>query len=101
MKTVAFLIFITISLSSYSQKEITVSNVKPRTDINGNIIDAHGGRIVEFNKRYYWYSESYGNTNGFTTNNYYSCYSSDDLSSWKFEGKLLTVLQSVFIIVRM
>ena len=89
MKPIAILVLLSINLLGYSQKEITINNVKSRMDINGKIIDTHGGRVVRIDKKYYWYCESYGNTNGFTTGNFYSCYSSDDLTIWKFEGKLL------------
>lgn len=39
MKAIVVLLLLIIDLESYSQKEITISNVKPRTDIKGNLID--------------------------------------------------------------
>lgn len=73
----------------WSQQTLTISNAEPRLDQDGNIVDAHDGRIIKFKDRFYWYGTSYGNTNGFTTANHYVCYSSDDMMHWKKEGKLL------------
>lgn len=69
-------------------------------DTDGNIINAHGGGIMEHDGRYYWYGECKGDS---TTrleeitswecyrapNNGVTCYSSDDLIHWKFEGMAL------------
>ncbi|MEL7003641.1 MAG: family 43 glycosylhydrolase [Bacteroidota bacterium] len=72
-----------------AQQTISISNISPRMAIDGNIVDAHDGRVIQFGDKYYWYGTSYGTTNGFTTANHYVCYSSDDLISWKKEGRLL------------
>jgi len=82
-------IFLAVSLMSCEHKTITISNVIPRTDVNGNVVDAHDGRVIKFGDTFYWYGTSYGNTNGFTTNNSYVSYSSTDLVSWRPEGKLI------------
>jgi len=68
---------------------IEISNIHSRTDDRGKIIDAHDGRVIHFEDRYYWYGTRYGQTNGFTEANSYVCYSSKDLKSWKFEGQIL------------
>jgi hypothetical protein len=73
-----------------AQKTIVVDNAKPRTTVDGKIVDAHDGRIIQFGKKFYWYGTQYGNTNGFTKANHYVCYSSTDLTKWKYEGKLLS-----------
>ncbi|MEW4923859.1 family 43 glycosylhydrolase [Algibacter sp. 2305UL17-15] len=70
-------------------QSISVNNVKPRIDTDGNIVDAHDGRLIQFNDTFYWYGTSYGNTNGFVTENHYVCYISKDLKVWKKEGRLL------------
>tara|TARA_R110002051_G_scaffold63132_5_gene114955 strand:- start:70144 stop:71535 length:1392 start_codon:yes stop_codon:yes gene_type:complete len=70
-------------------QQMEVNNTTPRLDNEGNIVDAHDGRMAKFGDRYYWYGTSYGNTNGFTTANNYVCYSSTDLKNWKKEGRLL------------
>ncbi|PQV48836.1 glycosyl hydrolase family 43 [Jejuia pallidilutea] len=82
-----FLIIFTIQL--VVAQNITVNNELPRLDKEGNIVDAHDGRLIQFKDTFYWYGTSYGNTNGFTTKNHYVCYSSKDLKVWKKEGRLL------------
>ena len=66
-----------------------VSNVTPRRDLEGNILDAHDGCLQKFGNRYYLYGTAYGKTDGFGTANRYRCYSSPDLMTWKLEGDLL------------
>jgi len=73
----------------YSQKTVTINNLKPRVDVEGNPVDAHDGCIIKIGNKFYWYGAAYGNTSGFMRDNYYQCYSSEDLMSWKKEGKLL------------
>jgi len=68
---------------------VTIDNTKPRRDVDGNIIDAHGGCLHFFEGRYYLYGEAYGKTAGYTINNRFRVYSSVDLTHWKFEGELL------------
>jgi acetyl esterase/lipase len=66
-------------------------------DTNGNPINAHGGGILFHDGKYYWFGEiKKGNTwrvEYITTWECYrcnaggiSCYSSENLSDWKFEG---------------
>jgi hypothetical protein len=80
-----------LSLSGVQQKshQLKYNNKLPRLDENGQVIDAHDGRIIQFGDRYYWYGTRYGNTNGFTKANEYVCYSSENLNQWKFEGDIL------------
>lgn len=66
-----------------------IQNHLPRLDTDGNVVDAHDGRVVQFGDKYYWYGTKYGNTNGFTEANHYVVYSSDDLKEWVFEGRLI------------
>ena len=84
------LLLIILTVPCYLRAQlITIDNETPRRTVDGKIIDAHDGRVIQFGERYYWYGTSYGNTSGFTTANHYVCYSSDDLTSWTYEGKLL------------
>jgi len=85
-----FLIIMLVSstLLIFSQHAI-IRNDEPRKDINGNIVDAHDGRVICFGGMYYWYGTSYGTTNGFTNSNYFTCYSSPDLMHWKPCGHML------------
>ncbi len=63
----------------------TIDNVAPRRDTSGSIVDAHDGCMVQFGGRYYIYGTTYGSNNGWGPTNYYRCYSSDDLRTWKLE----------------
>ncbi len=88
--TIAFtlLICLVLPFTSFAQT-MNIDNTKPRLDKKGQIVDAHDGRVIQFGDTFYWYGTSYGGTNGFTTENHYRCYSSKDLTNWKYEGKLL------------
>ncbi|PRX53802.1 family 43 glycosylhydrolase [Flagellimonas meridianipacifica] len=82
----AFLCFYPLFLIG---QKITVDNALPRLDEKNQIVDAHDGRVIQFGDTFYWYGTAYENTNGFTPQNHYRCYSSKDLMNWKYEGKLL------------
>ncbi len=81
--------FLSFAVAVPAQQMITIHNDIPKKTSNGKIIDAHDGRVIQFNKLYYWYGTQYGNTNGFTNANTYVCYSSPDLVTWKFERELM------------
>lgn len=89
------LLFLALSIcllgcdSNIDSTSISVSNAQARLDQDGQIVDAHDGRIIQFGDRYYWYGTAYENTNGFVPSNHYRCYSSSDLNNWRYEGKLL------------
>ena len=68
---------------------VTINNVEPRREINGEILDAHDGCLHFFNGRYYLYGTAYGKSAGFGINNRFRVYSSPDLERWTFEGELL------------
>lgn len=70
-------------------ERVTVSNVTPRRDEDGKIIDAHDGCLHFFNGRYYLYGTAYGKSAGYGFNNRFRVYSSADLEHWTFEGELL------------
>jgi hypothetical protein len=38
-----------------------VSNVVPRTDVNGNIMDIHDGTTIRIGDTFFWYGAGYGN----------------------------------------
>lgn len=62
-------------------------------DVSGNDIQAHGGCIIEHQGTYYWYGEHKGQDNFPNTTRVdvigVSCYSSQDLLNWKYEGLAL------------
>jgi hypothetical protein len=62
------------------------------SDDLGVHINAHGGGIVQFNNRYYWFGEhKIAGPEGNTAMVGFSCYSSDNLYDWKNEGIALAV----------
>ena len=69
-------------------------------DIDGNMINAHGGGVLYHNGTYYWYGEYKGDSTYWnpkvpgwecyrTEAGGVSCYSSQNLVDWKFEGVVL------------
>ncbi|MBK0382097.1 family 43 glycosylhydrolase [Pedobacter sp. SD-b] len=82
------LLAVSFITGAFAQQKIEVNNEHPRTDTQGNIVDAHDGRVVQFGDTFYWYGTHYGDTNGFVHTNKYVVYSSKNLKTWKFEGDL-------------
>lgn len=67
-------------------------------DDKGNEIQAHGGMILEYEGKWYWYGEHKGAENVPGTSRVdvigISCYSSDNLADWHYEGLALDVTKS-------
>jgi Glycosyl hydrolases family 43 len=62
-------------------------------DNEGRHINAHGGGIIYFNNRYYWFGEYRSPRSAKEKSQYgVSCYSSSDLLNWKNEGLALKVI---------
>lgn len=96
------LVLTTIAFSQAKKKVINKSFSASEVwkDIDGNIINAHGGGILYHDGTYYWYGEI---KKGTTTRVAYvtswedyrvpaggvSCYSSKNLLNWKYEGVAL------------
>ena len=88
------------SVSAYSPAKAKSPDKKTRTindvikpggiwpDENGNHLQAHGGGIIKIKGTYYWYGEQRGQ-NLDPNYRYVSCYSSEDLMNWKFNGNVL------------
>jgi hypothetical protein len=55
-------------------------------DQNGNVAQLHGIGILKWNDRFYAWGENKANGGSFTG---ISCYSSDDLATWRYEGESL------------
>lgn len=84
------LLIVSCSRQSPNVETVTISNVEPRRDVNGQIIDAHGGCLQFFNGLFYLYGNTFGtNQNDTFTNCPFSVYSSPNLMDWKLEGTLL------------
>ena len=86
-----FIIFSLVAsfhISSNAQKQTIIKPTELWPDDKGNHIQAHGGGITKIGKTYYWYGEE--RSQGLDTNfRYVSCYSSTDLTNWKFRGDVV------------
>jgi len=82
------LVSFTIGIPVFAQN-VTIDNTKIRIDSDGNIIDAHDGRLIKFGDTYYLYGTAYGNTDGYGTTNHFNCYKSTDLTTWTACGEML------------
>ena len=96
------IILVTTVVSIVKCAEVTLSNVIPRRDTSGNILDAHDGSVFIYDNLYYYYGPSYGLCEepsgpsgcsswhpggcGFQLNHNVSLYTSSDLSQWTFRG---------------
>ena len=79
--------------SGTKNNRATISNVQPRRDVDGNIINAHDGCLERFGDRFYLYGTAYGKTDGFGTTNRFVVYSSPDLMRWTLHGDLVKGLR--------
>ncbi|MBT8224179.1 MAG: family 43 glycosylhydrolase, partial [Dactylosporangium sp.] len=66
---------------------VTITNATQFTDTAGNVVQAHGGGMIETGGYYYWFGEN-RNDNG--TFRYVSVYRSTDLRTWEFRNHVLT-----------
>ncbi len=68
-------------------------------DVKGQDIQAHGGCILFYEDRYYWYGEHKGQSNHPTAWRVdiigIACYSSQDLVNWKYEGLVLPAEEGI------
>lgn len=97
-----------ISCGQKSTKQQVETNEKPKLivssekwlDTDGNMINAHGGGVLYHDGTYYWYGEYKGDSTYWnpkvpswecyrTEAGGVSCYSSQNLVDWKFEGVVL------------
>ena len=63
---------------------------EPWTDVDGNVIDAHGAGMLLHEGTYYWYgSRRTANASGTQMDGGIALYSSSDLYSWRFESVVL------------
>lgn len=103
----------TITVSTYDGKQTSKCAVNVNTsdntitndtffkDTDGNYIYSQGGCIQKFGDKYYWYGVKYKEADIYAKNpengkagnaayETFTCYSSDDLVNWEFEGDPLT-----------
>jgi hypothetical protein len=88
-------------------KVVNISNIEPRKDTTGAIMDIHDGTLMYFEGLYYYFGASYGfckeppgdsgcagggiGSCGFQTNHNVSLYVSTDLATWQFRGHVFQV----------
>jgi hypothetical protein len=94
MRTFFLLSFIVFSVTCSTAQKLT--SFKPGVkwlDNNGIHINAHGGNIIYYQKKYYWYGEHKlpGKSEAQMADGGIHCYSSKDLMNWKDEGIVLSV----------
>ncbi|UJR09258.1 hypothetical protein I4U23_013504 [Adineta vaga] len=96
------ILFLTITIDIITCVQVTISNVDPRRDINGTIMDIHDGNMVLYDGLYYYYGASYGLCKeppgpsgctewhtggcGFQLNHNVSLYTSTNLMNWTFRS---------------
>ncbi len=73
-----------------AQKRALVQPGAPWLDNRGKEIQAHGGGIIRLKKTYFWFGEDRTPSND-PAKRYVSCYSSRDLSHWKFRKQVLAI----------
>jgi hypothetical protein len=90
IKICATLVIILNTLLAFSQ---TIIPGELWFDTDGKMINAHGGGILYYKNKYYWFGEFKGmGKEGAKAMDGVSCYSSKDLYSWKNEGLALKMV---------
>lgn len=99
MKVLSLLLASIVAVGFCACTPKTIRSGEVWVDTDRNMINAHGGGVLYHNGTYYWYGEYKGDSTyrapGVDWDCYrteaggVSCYSSKDLSSWKFEGVVL------------
>jgi hypothetical protein len=89
---VLFAVVFNLFASALLAQTVSINNTISRKDTDGNIIDAHDGRLIKFGDTYYLYGTAYGNTDGYGTTNHFHCYKSTDLTTWTACGDILNSL---------
>lgn len=82
---------LTMMFAASATAQVTeLANAKEWPDNNGKHINAHGGGIIKYGDKYYWYGENRP-VRGFTTEVGVEVFSSTDLLNWTDEGVALAV----------
>lgn len=96
---VIFAVYYLSNLTHRAAKVVvaTISNVEPRRDVTGQIINAHRGCLQFFNGTFYLYGTAFGtNHDDLAKGLEFVVYSSPDLETWTYAGKLLKAAQAGF-----
>jgi len=85
--------FLTLTLLGAALVASAQRNGETWPDTNGKHINAHGGNIIQYDGKYYWYGENRPDR-GYTTEVGVEVYSSTDLLHWTDEGVALAVSET-------
>lgn len=84
-----FISCIIVFVSNHTNAQLSkITNGDFWYDTDGNIVDAHAGGLIMVGDTYYWFGESYGDAQQWVNHKFKGirCYSSKNLSDWKFEN---------------
>jgi len=85
------LTFLALANAAPAQKPDTLIRPGERwLDDRGIEIQAHGGGIIRLKNTWYWFGEDRSQTND-PAKRYVACYSSTDLTHWKFHRQVLAI----------
>lgn len=93
MKTPALRLILCFFILAFAQMLFASSEIQPGArwvDNRGKQIQAHGGGIIAWNGRYYWFGEDRSLHND-PEKRYVACYSSKDLVHWKFRHQIIAL----------
>merc|ERR1719398_401809 len=99
LTAMAVAVLFLLALSAAEAKVAQVSNVLPRKDAQGNILDIHDGNTLRIGDTFYWYGAGYGECAematgcanisvgncGFGLNHTVNLAVSTDLVNWQFK----------------
>ena len=106
-----FYVFLATSPAPVFAAYVEISNVVPRLDTSGEILDMHDGVVQHLNETYFWFAASYGDciepksnsgcsegskpgTCGFLLNHNVSLASSSNLRDWTNHGPVFQIAES-------
>jgi hypothetical protein len=79
-------LFLLILNTLWAEQTVTLSNLRPRLDTDGQVVDVQRGSIAAYDGSYYWYGTASDSNLGSAS---FSCYRSNDLNTWQKSGSLL------------
>ncbi len=85
IKTVIAMLCLSVLAFAQSGDWVTIKNGGLWYDTDGNVVQAHGGNFIQVGNTWYMIGEDRGNSFNPDVN----MYSSKDLQTWKFEGKII------------
>lgn len=89
-KILILLLLALIGVGGLHGQNSVSAEVKQWTDTDGNYINAHGGGVLFYSGKYFWFGE-HRPDEGFSTQVGVTCYSSTDLKNWKYKRVALPV----------